>query len=105
VNHQPPAAPTHDLVPEDHVIVLTFDYQESFTSAHQLEAYERLIHDALMGDRTLFTRADGIERLWEVSAPVLERPPSVQPYFPGSWGPPAADGLIAPNRWHLSEAA
>jgi len=82
----------------------TFDYEQSFQSAHQLEAYERLIHDALMGDRTLFTRADGIERLWEVCAPVLESPPRVHPYFPGSWGPPAADDLV-PRGWHLPEAA
>ena len=82
----------------------TFDYEQSFQSAHQLEAYERLIHDALMGDRTLFTRADGIERLWEVCALVLFRPPRVHPYFPGSWGPPAADDLV-PHGWHLPEAA
>jgi glucose-6-phosphate 1-dehydrogenase len=82
----------------------TFDYEDSFTSAHQLEAYERLIHDALMGDRTLFTRADGIERLWEVCGPVLDSPPRVHPYFPGSWGPPAADDLV-PRGWHLPEAA
>jgi glucose-6-phosphate 1-dehydrogenase len=82
----------------------TFDYEDSFTSAHQLEAYERLIHDALMGDRTLFTRADGIERLWEVCSPVLDNPPRVHPYFPGSWGPPAADDLV-PRGWHLPEAA
>jgi glucose-6-phosphate 1-dehydrogenase len=78
-----------------------FDYEHSFTAANQLEAYERLIHDALLGDRTLFTRADGIERLWEVSAPVLDAPPPIHPYFPGSWGPPAVDDLIAPARWHL----
>jgi len=66
-----------------------------------LEAYERLIHDALIGDKTLFTRADGIERLWEVVQPVLDDPPSVLPYEPGSWGPEAADELIAPRRWHL----
>jgi glucose-6-phosphate 1-dehydrogenase len=78
-----------------------FDYDESFTSAHQLEAYERLIHDALMGDRTLFTRADGIERLWDVSSPLLSDPPEVHPYFPGTWGPPAAESLIKPQRWHL----
>src|SRR5512132_551583 len=59
-----------------------FDYGNSFTSAHQLEAYERLIHDALIGDRTLFTRADAIERLWEVSAPLLANPPRVHPYLP-----------------------
>jgi glucose-6-phosphate 1-dehydrogenase len=82
-----------------------FDYEESFTTANQLEAYERLIHDALLGDRTLFTRADGIERLWEVSTPVLDAPPPLHPYFPGSWGPPAVDDLIAPGRWHLPNGA
>ena len=66
-----------------------------------LEAYERLIHDALIGDKTLFTRADGIERLWEVVQPVLDDPPAVLPYEPGSWGPEAATELIAPRRWHL----
>ena len=66
-----------------------------------LEAYERLIHDALIGDKTLFTRADGIERLWEVVQPVLDDPPAVVPYEPGSWGPEAAQELIAPRRWHL----
>jgi glucose-6-phosphate 1-dehydrogenase len=66
-----------------------------------LEAYERLIHDALIWDKTLFTRADGIERLWEVVEPVLEEPPPVVPYEPGSWGPAEADELIAPRRWHL----
>jgi glucose-6-phosphate 1-dehydrogenase len=66
-----------------------------------LEAYERLIHDALIGDKTLFTRADGIERLWEVVEPVLEHPPPAIPYEPGSWGPEAATELIAPRVWHL----
>jgi glucose-6-phosphate 1-dehydrogenase len=66
-----------------------------------LEAYERLIHDALIGDKTLFTRADGIERLWEVVEPILDDPPPVLPYEPGSWGPEAAAELIAPRRWHL----
>jgi glucose-6-phosphate 1-dehydrogenase len=66
-----------------------------------LEAYERLIHDALIGDKTLFTRADGIERLWEVVEPVLEDPPAVLPYEPGSWGPGAARKLIRPRSWHL----
>jgi glucose-6-phosphate 1-dehydrogenase len=81
----------------------TFDYNDSFTTAHQLEAYERLIHDALIGDRTLFTRADGIERLWEISEPLLSQPPRVHNYLPDSWGPPAADKLIGPRRWHLPE--
>ena len=66
-----------------------------------LEAYERLIHDALIGDKTLFTRADGVERLWEVVQPVLDDSPPVVPYAPGSWGPEAAEELISPRRWHL----
>jgi glucose-6-phosphate 1-dehydrogenase len=49
-----------------------FDYEDSFSVANQLEVYERLIQDAMVGDNTLFTRADGIERLWEISMPVLE---------------------------------
>jgi len=79
---------------------MTFAYDQSFQTANQLEAYERLIHDAMIGDRTLFTRADGIERLWEISMPLLEHPPPVQPYTPGSWGPPAIDALTA---WHLAQ--
>jgi glucose-6-phosphate 1-dehydrogenase len=67
-----------------------------------LEAYERLFHDAMIGDKTLFTRADGIERLWEVAAPLLASPRPVKPYPEGGWGPaPGVDSLIAPRRWAL----
>src|SRR5262245_22389665 len=81
---------------------LTFRYADSFRAAHGLEGYERLLLDAMLGDQSLFTRSDAIERLWEISAPLLENPPAVQPYAPGSWGPrPALDRLVAPYRWHL----
>jgi glucose-6-phosphate 1-dehydrogenase len=66
-----------------------------------LEAYERLILDAMRGDHTLFTTADGIERLWEVSTPLLEAPPPVRTYAPGSWGPNAIHQLVAPHAWRL----
>jgi glucose-6-phosphate 1-dehydrogenase len=66
-----------------------------------LEAYERLILDAMRGDRTLFTTADGIERLWAVSSSLLESPPPVRFYAPGSWGPNAIHQLIAPHAWRL----
>jgi glucose-6-phosphate 1-dehydrogenase len=82
---------------------LTFRYGESFSSAMGLEAYQRLIYDAMIGDHTLFTTSDGVERLWELSTPLLENPPPVQTYAPGSWGPPAVDELIAPRRWYLPE--
>jgi glucose-6-phosphate 1-dehydrogenase len=66
-----------------------------------LEAYERLILDAMRGDHTLFTSAEGIERLWEVSMPLLEAPPAVRTYSPGSWGPNAIHQLVAPHAWRL----
>jgi glucose-6-phosphate 1-dehydrogenase len=81
---------------------MDFSYADAFGGpASALEPYERLIHDVMIGDRTLFTTSAGIERLWEVSAPVLEDPPRVEPYEPGSWGPAAMNELIAPRRWHL----
>jgi len=66
-----------------------------------LEAYERLILDAMRGDHTLFNTAEGIERLWEVSTPLLEAPPPVRIYTPNSWGPNAIHQLVAPRAWRL----
>ena len=66
-----------------------------------LEAYERLILDAMRGDHTLFTTAEGIERLWEVSTPLLDNPPPVRLYPPGSWGPKSIHQLVAPHAWRL----
>lgn len=66
-----------------------------------LEAYERLILDAMRGDHTLFNTAEGIERLWQVSTPLLEAPPPVRLYAPGSWGPNAIHQLVAPRAWRL----
>jgi len=80
---------------------LQFALHETGQDADVLEAYERLIHDAMIGDHTLFNTAEGIERLWEVSAPLLENPPPVLPYEPGTWGPDAIRELIAPRSWRL----
>ena len=80
---------------------MTFRYKDSFQAANNLEAYEHLILEAMLGNRALFTRSDGIERLWEVAAPLLEHPPAVEPYAKGSWGPPSIDRLIEPNQWCL----
>ena len=82
---------------------MTFSYEDSFATANALEGYERLILLAMLGDQSLFTRSDGIERLWEISTPLLDNPPPVEPYEPGSWGPASVDKLIAPYRWHLPE--
>ncbi len=81
---------------------MRFSYADTFGGPERaLDAYERLIHDVMVGDRTFFTSSDAIERLWEISEPVLANPPPTQLYEPGSWGPEAIDRLIAPRRWHL----
>jgi glucose-6-phosphate 1-dehydrogenase len=80
---------------------LQFALHETGQDDDVLEAYERLIHDAMVGDHTLFNTAEGIERLWELSTPLLEHPEPVQPYARGSWGPAAIADLIAPRTWRL----
>ncbi|MFZ2052172.1 MAG: glucose-6-phosphate dehydrogenase [Solirubrobacteraceae bacterium] len=57
--------------------------------------YEVLLHAAMQGDSTQFARQDSIEEAWRVVAPLLEEPPSVEPYEPGSWGPSRAETLTA----------
>ncbi|HUB86205.1 MAG TPA: glucose-6-phosphate dehydrogenase [Rhizomicrobium sp.] len=80
---------------------LQFAMHETGTAGDVLEAYERLILDAMRGDHTLFTTAEGIERLWEVSKPLLEMPPPIRLYEPGSWGPKSVHQLVAPHAWRL----
>jgi glucose-6-phosphate 1-dehydrogenase len=89
--------PTMELGPAD----LDFEYQQDFDVRGELEAYERLLHDALVRNRMLFNHANGIERLWHISQPLLDNPPALHPYAKGSWGPAEADALIAPARWYL----
>jgi len=71
--------------------------------ADPLPAYARLIHDVLLGDRSLFTRPDGLAAVWDVAEPLLSRPPKVNSYRPGSWGPAQARELVAPDRWLLGQ--
>jgi len=80
---------------------LQFSMDETKHIGEVLEAYERLILDAMRGDHTLFTSSRGIERLWEVSSPLLETPPPISRYKPGSWGPNSIHQLIAPRAWRL----
>jgi glucose-6-phosphate 1-dehydrogenase len=80
---------------------MQFAMHETGWAGAVLEAYERLIYDAAHGDRTLFTTAEGIERLWELSTPLLDNPPVVRPYPQGSWGPNRVHQLIAPRAWRL----
>ena len=78
---------------------------DSFCAANQLEAYERLIHDAMIGDQTLFIRGDEAEAAWAVIDPIEQgwqqskRAP--EEYAPGTWGPKRAMDLIEMDgrRW------
>jgi glucose-6-phosphate 1-dehydrogenase len=63
--------------------------------------YEVLLHAAMSGDSARFTRQDGVEQTWRVMQPLLDAPPPVLAYTPGSWGPEAAEKLVAGHgRWH-----
>jgi glucose-6-phosphate 1-dehydrogenase len=61
----------------------------------RLDAYERLLGDAMVGDATLFARQDLVEAAWTIVEPVLHASDPVHQYEPGSWGPPEADRLVA----------
>jgi glucose-6-phosphate 1-dehydrogenase len=91
---EPGPGMTLDTVPMD------FAYGSSFRT-RSTEAYERLLHDAMAGDQTLFLREDAVERSWQIAAPVLDASGTVHPYAAGTWGPTAADELIAPRTWQL----
>jgi glucose-6-phosphate 1-dehydrogenase len=84
-------------------VEMTFRYEDSFHRMHELEGYERLILEAMLGDQSLFTRSDEIDRLWEVATPLLENPPPVESYEPGCWGPASIKHVIAPYRWYLPD--
>lgn len=125
VLHQP-EAPIHELPPLGNV--LTFDLSgtgglrlalvvkipgpqfaletahtdlqfASVPAAQPLPPYARLIHDVLLGDRSLFTRPDGLEHVWTVTEDLIATKPTPRPYTPSSWGPTEADDLAAPTGW------
>jgi len=68
-----------------------------------LAPYVSLIHDVLMGDRSLFTTSEGLAQTWRALQPVLDRRPEVHPYAPGSWGPTAANELAGEHGWLLGQ--
>ena len=78
---------------------MDFTYGSAF-SVDSPDAYETLILDALLGDQSLFTRADEVEEAWSIVTPILdawtEMPaPDFPDYAAGTWGPGAAERLIA----------
>ena len=75
----------------------------SATDGLSLPAYSLLLHDVLTGDRSLFTRPDGLEHVWTVADGILRNKPEPLPYARGSWGPPEAAELARPHAWVLGE--
>jgi glucose-6-phosphate 1-dehydrogenase len=82
---------------------LTLDVGQAFDQSTPLEAYERLLHDVMLKDHLLFTRSEQIERIWEVCAPVIDKPPAALPYAKGSWGPDRALDLVPRPGWRLPD--
>ncbi|MGH7665708.1 MAG: glucose-6-phosphate dehydrogenase [Candidatus Dormibacteria bacterium] len=78
---------------------MDFSYGESFKT-EPAEAYERLLHDALLGDHTLFIRQDETEAAWAALEPVLGHMPAIKFYPAGSEGPESANSLMLSGAWH-----
>ena len=74
-------------------VSLDLDFAEELGEPPQ--PYERLLADVLRGDQTLFPRWNVIEATWRIVQPLLDSPPRVEPYEPGTWGPSSADALAA----------
>jgi glucose-6-phosphate 1-dehydrogenase len=83
-------------------VEMRFDYGEEFKQAETPDAYLRLLLDAMLGDATLFTRSDEVVRQWEFVQPMLDDGRDPEPYAAGTWGPAAADRLLARDgrTWH-----
>ncbi len=84
---------------------MDFTYGSAF-SVDSPDAYETLILDALLGDASLFTRSDEVEKAWGIVTPIIEAwadgdAPAFPDYAAGTWGPEAADDLLARDgrRW------
>jgi glucose-6-phosphate 1-dehydrogenase len=74
---------------------ILFDVEFATMGGEGATPYEVLLHAAMVGESTRFTRQDGIEETWRIMQPLLDAPPPVHVYAPGSWGPEAADKLVA----------
>jgi glucose-6-phosphate 1-dehydrogenase len=80
---------------------ITLDMEFSEMGGEGPTPYEVLLEAALVGDTTRFTRQDGVEETWRIMQPLLDAPPPVHAYAPGSWGPKEADELVAGHgKWY-----
>ncbi|HEX2427992.1 MAG TPA: glucose-6-phosphate dehydrogenase [Gaiellaceae bacterium] len=80
---------------------ILFDVEFATMGGEGATPYEVLLHAAIVGDSMRFTRQDGVEETWRIMQPLLDSPPPVHVYAPGSWGPKEADRLVAGHGgWH-----
>ena len=87
--------------PRDEAISLPVEMLASrHPGAGEMDAYERVLGDAMKGDATLFAREDSVEEAWRIVDPVLAADTPVQPYAVHRWGPADAQRLAPPGGWH-----
>jgi len=67
--------------------------------AEEMDAYERVLGEAMAGDATLFAREDYVEQAWRIVDPLLKKGTAVHPYDPNTWGPPETDRVTPPGGW------
>ncbi len=79
-------------------VAMGFSYHQAFEGSEAADGYERLLHDAMVGDATLFIRSDEVQQAWKIVDPYLqawsETGGALQPYPAGTWGPHMADLLV-----------
>jgi glucose-6-phosphate 1-dehydrogenase len=80
---------------------ITLDMEFAQEGGEGPTPYEVLLQAAMEGNSALFTRQDSVEETWRIMMPLLEQPPPVHRYAPGSWGPGEGDQLVrAVGGWH-----
>ena len=87
--------------PEDESVSKLVELKvERPTSSKEMEAYERVLTDAMAGDQTLFAREDYVEEAWRIVDPVIKAGLPVHEYQPQTWGPEEANLIQPPGGWH-----
>jgi glucose-6-phosphate 1-dehydrogenase len=86
----------HNMSPE----AITLDMEFAQEGGEGATPYEVLLHAAMADLSTRFPRQDAVEEEWRIMQPLLDAPPPVHAYAQGTWGPDAADTLIAGHGWH-----
>ncbi len=92
---------TNIISPTDETISIPNEIVGSrHPTANEMDAYERVLGDAMAGDATLFAREDYVEEAWRIVDPALKAVTPVFEYEPKSWGPKEAEQIAPPGGWH-----